>query len=683
MKGRRLVVLIALVAGATGSGCSGESPESMTDGGGETSDAEGDGSQAAVTRDPSPLGNIAKGLRRDMDGATWRGPLEEVLGRWRGKRQPMTDLLRETYKQRGYRPVFLDGFWPSDTAAALVQAVREVPSHGLPHSPYRPKALIPLYDSLALDPSAAEGTLTPTVGDNERLAKLEAEMPRSIYKRPRKSEKVPEVRYRPIRDLPELEPVTSGVRCLLDITHDAAASGRAVDEPAAAKCRSGAKSNAAAAELVKSVIEERAARRAELALLDAMLLQAYYTWVIDFDLDYRVHPFKANGPSNRERLPRENRDVLIKTLEGIDDAAQFRKALLARIPDAPEYDRTREAFARYVGYLDESELDELRATGRLEKGDNGDAVKALQRRLAAEDYYDGEANGDFDEVTHDGVVRFQKNHQLAAGGVVEADTVEALNIPFEWRIKQLMVSLGRSRESAIHRRDVTEMYIRVNIPAFELRVVENGDITKIHKVIVGSDRRFEDPINEITWHARRTKLFDTTLNEVVLNPTWIVPAAIVIDEIEPKARANPMYLENNNFRKVGDLLVQGPGATNPLGVVKFSLESTDAIYLHDTDDRTLFREVVRAFSHGCIRVHEPVKFAKFLLHRQGVTSEKIDGRIEAGGTLPIKVESPIPIFVEYDTVGVNETGDVRFFRDIYSYDVGYWKKRTPITRRFP
>ena len=634
--------------------------------------------------DDTPLGAAAAALRPTVEGDSWREPFESILSGWRGERQPMTDLIRETYRQRDYRPVFLKGLWPNEGAAVMVKAVREIPSHGLPHSPYRPKVVIPLFGALALDPEAGAGTLTEPIGDLERLAKLEWQMPRSIYKRPRKSERVPEVSYRALKNVPELRELESSVRCLLELVTSSAESGQRVDREAASRCLTGGVTAEEGATKVRAALDQRLEHLSSLALLDALLVQAYYQWTIDFSIDYRMHPFRSLGPRNRHRLPTEARDRLLKTLSDTDDGEAFAKLLRSQVPQVPEYDQTREALDRYVRLMDAEEQEELRATQRLEKGDTGKAVKALQRRLAAEGFYDGAVDGDFGETLHEAVVHFQKNRQLVAGGVVGDDTVEILNIAFEWRVKQLITALGRWRESPIARGGEPELYVRVNLPAFELEVIEGGKTTRVHRVIVGSNKRVKDPLNnDVVWHQRRTKIFDTKLNQVVLNPNWIVPELIRVEEISVKVQESPTYLEENNFKQIGELLVQGPGATNPLGTVKFSLESTDSIYLHDTDKRWLFNEVVRDFSHGCIRVDEPAKLAKFILSPQGVSDERIDSRIKEGATLNVDVDSPIHTYVEYVTVGFSKLGETLFYRDLYSYDVAYWKKRTPITRKFP
>ncbi len=568
-----LVALLVAAASAFGA-CSNENPAREGGDGGRQASEE-----APALREDTPLGRAVVSLRQMEKGESWRADLEEILSGWRGQRQPMTDLIRATYRQRGYQPLFIDGLWPSASAAVLVKAVREVPSHGLPASPYRPKAVEPLFAALALDPEAASGTLTEPIGDNERLAELEWQLPRSVYRTPRRSEKVPEVRYRPPRDLPELTTPEPEVRCLLEVMHLAAAGReKRPRERIAEQCGIDDASLAARLETARGILDERREHRETLALLDALLVQAFYTWVLDFSIDFRVHPFESHGPVNRSRLPEEHRDRLLKALPDLTDAEAFAEALRSSVPRVEEYDATRRALVRYVKLMDTTEVEELRASGLLERGDEGEAVEALQKRLAAEGFYGGPINGSFDEVTHEAVVRYQKTHGLAHGGVVGSETVDNLNIPFEWRVKQLLLALGRWRESQIVRRGYPELYIRVNVPAFELHLVERGKVIRRHKTIVGSDLRVEDPLNDgRRWHARRTQLFDTKLNEVVLNPNWIVPEAIRIDEIQPKVQNDSGYLEANNFKKVGDLLVQGPASTNPLGVVKFSLESTDAI----------------------------------------------------------------------------------------------------------
>jgi murein L,D-transpeptidase YcbB/YkuD len=656
-------------------------------------DARGgrDGGAADVVpavRPDTPLGKAAAALRPALGGGSWREPLESVLAGWTGPRQPMTDLIRETYRRREHRPVFLDGLWPNEAAAVMVKAVREVPSHALPQSPYRPRVVLPLYEALALDPGAAAGTLTEAPGDLDRLAELEWQMARSVYKTPRASEKVPEVSYQPLKELPSLAPLGPAEKCLAGVTVRAARGGEpAADlEAAAAACAGGGATDAALA-LVKlrDAIASREAQRGSLALLDALLVLAYYQWVIDFSFDVRVHPFDSLGPANRTRLPATEKARLLEAAPSTDDAAAFAKALEARVPSSPEYARARAALARYVGLMDEAAASPpAPVRGVMDTGSRGASVEALQERLALEGYLDSPADGVFSDATGLAVKRYQETHQLAPSGVVDPATLESLEVPLEWRVKQLMVALGRWRESELSRRGRPDFYVRVNVPGFDLQVVEKGATIRRHRVIVGSNMPVEDPLNDdVVWHQRRTKLFDTKITEVVINPNWIVPEIVKLEEIEPKVRANERYLVENNFKTVKGLLVQGPGETNPLGVVKFSLENTDSIYLHDTDKRWLFKEVERDFSHGCVRVDQAVELAKFVLGRQGVEAARIDARIAEKTTLPIALEAPIPVFIEYCTVGFEDDGAPVFYRDIYDHDVAYWKRRTPIRRKFP
>ncbi len=369
---------------------------------------------------------------------------------------------------------------------------------------------------------------------------------------------------------------------------------------------------------------------------------------------------------------------------GLDRMPAFARGLEARLPPGPEYGWARAALARYVRLMDAAATSAVEVRGVMEPGSKGASVEALQRRLAQEEYYDGPVDGDYSEATVAAVKRYQETHQLAPTGAVDRATLDSLGVPLEWRVKQLLVALGRHRESDVSRRGQPDIYVKVNLPGFELRVVEKGATVRRHRVIIGSHLTFEDPTNgNVVWHQRRTKLFDTKITEVVINPNWIVPEIVKIEEIEPKARANKSYYAENNFKTVNGLLVQGPGETNPLGVVKFSLENTDSIYLHDTDKRWLFKEVVRDFSHGCVRVDQAVELAKFVLGRQGVEAARIDARIAEKVTLPIALDAPIPIFIEYCTLGFEASGAPVFYPDIYDYDVAYWKKRTPIRRKFP
>jgi murein L,D-transpeptidase YcbB/YkuD len=175
---------------------------------------------------------------------------------------------------------------------------------------------------------------------------------------------------------------------------------------------------------------------------------------------------------------------------------------------------------------------------------------------------------------------------------------------------------------------------------------------------------------------------------VVLNPYWNVPPSIAGKEYLPKLKKNPGALQKENIRlfskdgkevnpytvdwsSLGRMpysLRQDSGAKNALGKVKFMFPNRFNVYLHDTPSKNLFEKDLRIFSHGCMRVQNPLDLAAVLLADQGWTREKIDATIAAGGQRVINLEQHIPVHVTYLTAWVNKDRSVNFRRDPYDRD---------------
>jgi murein L,D-transpeptidase YcbB/YkuD len=174
---------------------------------------------------------------------------------------------------------------------------------------------------------------------------------------------------------------------------------------------------------------------------------------------------------------------------------------------------------------------------------------------------------------------------------------------------------------------------------------------------------------------------------IVLNPTWSVPSSIANKEYLPKLKKDPGYLKRQGIRiiaangevdphsvnwfaqsKMSYALRQDSGAKNALGRVKFMFPNRFNVYLHDTPAKSLFEKDLRAFSHGCMRVQNPLDLAALLLADQGWSRAKIDSTITAGKERVINLKTPIPVHVTYLTAWVNKDGTVNFRRDVYGRD---------------
>ena len=308
-------------------------------------------------------------------------------------------------------------------------------------------------------------------------------------------------------------------------------------------------------------------------------------------------------------------------------------------------------------------------------------VPAMRQRLAGLGDLPAQAGtGDehFDEGLRQAVLRFQKRHGLETDGVIGARTLAALNVSPEKRLRQIALNLERLRWSF---RNPGDRYIVVNIADFSLDVVENGSSVLTMNVIVGKP-------------FQHTPVFSQKLRSLVLNPSWGIPRGIAVEEIVPKVRKDPGYLAKQqikvmrNGRSVEGTelraidwsrltinnfpyeLRQEPGPKNPLGRIKFVFPNQFDVYLHDSPHKGLFRQNVRAFSHGCIRIEKPVELAHYLLGADPAWSrEALAEAMKSGKEQKITLPQPVAVYLIYLTAWVDDNNTLQFRDDIYGRDV--------------
>jgi murein L,D-transpeptidase YcbB/YkuD len=309
-------------------------------------------------------------------------------------------------------------------------------------------------------------------------------------------------------------------------------------------------------------------------------------------------------------------------------------------------------------------------------------ISALRERLRATgELKEEDANNnseEYDEALENAVLYFQSCHGLKADGIVGPETLAELNIPPQKRLSQIRVNLSRWAKLA---NTLGSRYIMVNIPAYEMSLVENGVTVLNMRAIVGKKTR---PTPEI----------ESTVTRVILNPYWNVPKLIAQKDIIPKIINDPGYLDEMNIRVIDreeDTATeidpdninweseikkgfryhfrQDPGENNALGLVKFEFPNSDHIYMHDTPAKDLFMSDKRAFSSGCIRLEKPFELANYLIQDNPQwDNDRINTILEEGKTSYIKI-TPIPIIITYLTLWVDDNGNVQSRADIYGHDV--------------
>lgn len=298
---------------------------------------------------------------------------------------------------------------------------------------------------------------------------------------------------------------------------------------------------------------------------------------------------------------------------------------------------------------------------KLETGAQGLRVLALARRLsmtgdlARAQYQSGAPSDRFDESLAAAVKHFQQRHGLAVDGVVGPATLRELNVPVAARIETLALNLPRiEREQAAW----GDRYLMVNAASATYRLVDGGQILFDRPAIVG----------RATW---QTPQLDGVIERLDFNPYWTVPPRIANLEIFPIIRREQNYLARHHMHFVNGQIRQDPGPDNPLGVVKFFFENPYNVYLHDTNNRTLFARPERFFSHGCVRIAEPLDLARYLLAGDPAWPEgRIDEVVASGGNLQVHLRTGLPVHIVYRTSWVDADGTVQFRRDVYGRDHG-------------
>ena len=312
----------------------------------------------------------------------------------------------------------------------------------------------------------------------------------------------------------------------------------------------------------------------------------------------------------------------------------------------------------------------------VKPGASGAAVTALRQRLAASGHLKADPAGSaaYDGDVEEAVKSFQELHSIKATGIVDQQTLAALNVPLDTRMRQVALNLQRWRWMPD---DMGDRHFLINIPYFHVIAREHGKPVMDIRVIVGKV-------------GNNTPLFSDEMETVVFSPYWNIPDSIAQGETLPAIARDPAYLARQNIEIVrtsggvvsaGDVdwgnpeamkgyaFRQRPGAGNALGHVKFLFPNAHNVYLHDTPTDQLFGKPTRAFSHGCIRVEEPEQLAKYVLRDYPEWDEaSIGAAMHSGNEKHVKLKQSIPVHIVYLTAWVDENGGLHFQPDIYGYD---------------
>jgi len=237
------------------------------------------------------------------------------------------------------------------------------------------------------------------------------------------------------------------------------------------------------------------------------------------------------------------------------------------------------------------------------------------------------------------------------------------------KVQYIEINMERWRNEVV---PLENRYIWINIPSYQLQVVDKGQTILESRIIVGKPET-------------RSPVLSSLVECITLYPYWHVPRKIAIEEFLPVIQSDTSFLTLNKFdvldRKGTVLdpdsldwkkynknyfpfsLRQREGKENSLGLIKFVFDNPYAVFLHDTNAKGLFSKKTRALSHGCIRMEKAVELVKYLVP----APDKIDQQLDEKERRTINLSNPIPIHIRYLTC--EHTGGVLiFFDDIYQQD---------------
>lgn len=368
----------------------------------------------------------------------------------------------------------------------------------------------------------------------------------------------------------------------------------------------------------------------------------------------------------------------------IDEAEMLLKLAASDEPDrilldlSPKYREFQQLKAALAKFYDGSVVDEAVSIPDgplLKPGARDERVTLLRQRLDVPEPDIPETAGvaaaadlNYDLPLVEAVKAFQESLGLTADGVVGPATVAALNGGSATTKDDIIANMERWRWQPDNFGD---FHVHVNIPEFRLVIMDRGKQHYTTRVVVGTPKH-------------QTPMFFDEIEHIVVNPYWNVPASIASNEIAPALARNPGYLAGQNMELLqGGKVInaaaidwstanirnfhirQRPGAGNALGQIKFLFPNQHDVYLHDTPSKSLFQRSFRAYSHGCVRVQNPMEFAGALLALEpNVTVASLESMF-GNSERWVNLGTHIPVHLTYFTLRVDEDGTIRSYGDVY------------------
>ena len=376
-------------------------------------------------------------------------------------------------------------------------------------------------------------------------------------------------------------------------------------------------------------------------------------------------------------------DFFIQNLNSLIEKKQFTALLNSVQPANKGYWELKKGIKRFLDSMDRRTYTYI--TYPYKKGDAKDSlffIKIFQKRLNESGAITF-TNKLPDSVQLDEAVKkYQKQKGVKADGKISASLIKIINTSDVERFKRIAITLDRYKQLP---KKMPEKYIWVNLPGYYLWVIDHDTVALESKVICGKP-------------DTRTPLLNSVITDMVTYPTWTVPTSIIAKQYLPKLKNNPGYLAKLGLKLVngkGETIdgysvnwskytkgipfkvMQGSGDNNALGIFKFNFNNPYAVYLHDTNQRYLFKNASRALSHGCVRVQEWEKLAFYIARNDSVNNRSADTLKYNTDSIKnwiankerhrIDVKNKIPIYIRYFSCE-GKDGKIKFYDDIYGED---------------
>jgi murein L,D-transpeptidase YcbB/YkuD len=371
------------------------------------------------------------------------------------------------------------------------------------------------------------------------------------------------------------------------------------------------------------------------------------------------------------------------TLANLLSAKQFTDALNKLQPQNEAYWALKNCIPGFVDSMDKHIYTYISYPYKAnDEKDSLSFIKKLQKRLSESKCIDLVSTLPDTLQLKTAIKKFQHLKGVKQDGMISVGLVKAMNMNDAERFKRIAITLDRYRQLPD---SMPEKYIWVNLPAYYMKLIDHDTTVMESKVICGKP-------------TTRTPLLNSYITDMVTYPTWTVPNSIIIKQYLPKLKNNPNYLNAIGLHLVDSKgetvnpyevkwekyskgipykVMQGSGDDNALGIMKFNFNNAYAVYLHDTNQRYLFKNASRALSHGCVRVQEWQKLAFYIARNDSMnvkpgdtlryTTDSIMTWLERKENKRIGVKNKISLFIRYFTCEA-KNGKIKFYDDVYGED---------------